>query len=71
MYFTFLENSNLYLQWLAEKLAASLSGIRKIAVVFIIDELQKSLLHGLKNSKFDITVSIESFKILKVIEILG
>ena len=37
-----------YVQWLAEKLAVSLSGIRKLAVVFILDELQKSLIHGLK-----------------------
>ena len=35
-------------QCLAEKLAVSLSGIRKAAVVFILDELQKSLIHGLK-----------------------
>ena len=66
-----MKSENFHLQCLAEKLAVSLSGIRKIAVVFIIDEIQKSLLHGLKNSKFDITFSIESFKILKVIEILG
>ena len=37
-----------YIQCLAEKLAVSLSGIRNAAVVFILDELQKSLIHGLK-----------------------
>ena len=40
-----------YVQWLAEKLAVSLSGIRKAAVDFILDELQKSLMHGLKELK--------------------
>ena len=37
-----------YIQCLAEKLAVSISEIRKAAVVFILDELQKSLIHGLK-----------------------
>ena len=36
------------IQCVAEKLAISLSGIRKAAVVFILDELRKSLIHGLK-----------------------
>ena len=36
------------LQCLAEKLAVSLSRIRKAAVVFILDEPQKSLICGLK-----------------------
>ena len=36
------------IQCLEEKLAISLSGIRKAAVVFILDELQKSLIHDLK-----------------------
>ena len=40
--------SSLYIQCLAEKLAVSLSGIRKAAVVFILHEVQKSLIHGLK-----------------------
>ena len=40
--------TKLNVQCLAEKLAVSLSGIRKAAVVFILDELQKSLICGLK-----------------------
>ena len=39
---------HIWLQWLAETLIVSLHVIRKIAVVFISDELQKSLIHGLK-----------------------
>jgi len=39
------------LQCLAEKLAVSLSEIRKAALVFLLDELQKSLIHGLKGLK--------------------
>ena len=41
----------MHIQCLAEKLAVSLSEIRKAAVVFILDELQKSLIHGLKELK--------------------
>ena len=44
----FKDFNEVLIQCLAEKLAVSLSGIRKAAVVFVLDELQKSLIHGLK-----------------------
>ena len=51
------------IQCLAEKLAVSLSGIRNATVVSILDELQKSLIYGLKELKICYNLEHQNFQI--------
>ena len=61
-----------FLQWLAKKLAVSISIIRKLAVVFLFVKIQNILIRNVwKTQKFAISLSIKTFKILKVTRILG